>query len=84
MQANFYKEKIEELYDLFPISSPPFPSNNPHDLLINYADSEEEMHDYARSLLGLTGQRSIVNFGMIVETIYFLRRPRDFLIFFLL
>ena len=25
------------------------------------------------------GQRSIVNFGMIVETIYFLRRPRDFL-----
>ena len=51
MQANFYKEKIEELYDLFPISSPPFPSNNPHDLLINYVDSEEEMHDYARSLL---------------------------------
>ena len=30
------------------------------------------------------GQRSIVNFGMIVETIYFLRHPRDFLIFFLL
>ena len=83
MQANFYKEKIEELYDLFPISSPPFPSNNPHDLLINYVDSEEEMHDYARSLLGLTWTE-IVNFGMIVETIYFLRHPRDFLIFFLL
>ena len=51
MEENFYKEKIRELYDLFPVYSPPFPSNSLHDLLIN---SDDEVYNYARPLLGLS------------------------------
>ena len=78
MQANFYKEKIEELCDLFPISSPPFPSNNPHDLLINYVDSEEEMHDYARSLLGLTWTEIDCKFWYDCGDYLFFATPKGF------
>ena len=42
MEENFYKEKIRELYDLFPVYSPPFPSNSLHDLLIN---SDDEVYN---------------------------------------
>lgn len=54
MEENFYKGKIRELYDLFPIYSPPFPSNSLHDLLINSDDSDDEVYNYARPLLGLS------------------------------
>lgn len=54
MEENFYKEKIRELYDLFPVYSPPFPSNSLHDLLIN---SDDEVYNYARPLLGLSWDR---------------------------
>ena len=51
MEENFYKEKIRELYDLFPVYSPPFPSNSLHDLhKFNY----EEVYNYDRPLMGLS------------------------------
>ncbi|AYR36025.1 hypothetical protein CUC06_12070 [Akkermansia muciniphila] len=84
MQANFYKERLKNYTIYFLFLLHPFPAIIRMIYLLIMLILKKKCMIMLDLYWDSLGQRSIVNFGMIVETIYFLRRPRDFLIFFLL